>query len=68
MRFLHISNPDTEIAPGDPGYDKLGTVRVLINILKFTFPAEYHMPKDVAVDEAMIPFKGRVSFRQLFPE
>ena len=60
-----MSNPLTEIPPGEDGYDKLGKVRPLIDSLKQSFSAEFNLPRDVAVDEAMIPFKGRISFRQV---
>ena len=65
LRFLHVSDPYTEIQPGQEGYDKLGKVRPLIDALKKSFQAEYSLPRDIAVDEAMIPFKGRISFRQV---
>ena len=60
MRFLRISNAELEIDSGQPGYDRLGKVRVLINILKMSVPGEYHLPRDIAVDESMIPFKGHL--------
>ena len=60
-----MSNPHTEIPPGEDGYDKLGKVRPLIDSLKQSFAAEFNLPRDIAVDEAMIPFKGRLSFKQV---
>lgn len=62
MRFLHVSDPLTEVPLGEDSYDKLGKVRVLLEMLKKTFKSEYCSPKDLAVDEAIIPFKGRLSF------
>ncbi|XP_062499009.1 RAC-beta serine/threonine-protein kinase A-like [Corticium candelabrum] len=40
LRFLHVSNPNTEIAPGQEGYDKLVKVHVLIDALKKSFKVE----------------------------
>ena len=65
--FFHLSNPYTEIPPGEQGYDKLGKVRALIDALKESFQAEYSLPRDIAVGEAMISFKGLISFHQVCP-
>jgi hypothetical protein len=68
MRYLHVSNPNTEIPPEEPGYDKLGKVRPLVDILKNNSQQEYSLPRDIAADEAMIPFKNRISFLQVCPD
>ena len=67
MKFLHVSNPETEIRPGQDGYDKLGKVRPLVDSLKKSFAAEFDLSQHVAAGKAIIPFKGRISFRQVCP-
>lgn len=59
-----MSDPDAEVERGQPGYDKLQKVRPLITLLSEQIEAQYNLSRDVAIDEAMIPFKGRLSFKQ----
>ena len=64
---LHLS--DNEKAPerGTPSYDRLYKVRPLINIIIANSQASYHPHQQVAVDEAMVLFKGRSSLKQYMP-
>ncbi|XP_062507262.1 piggyBac transposable element-derived protein 3-like [Corticium candelabrum] len=64
LRFLHVSDPYTKIQHSQEGYDKLGKVRPLIDALKKLFQAEYSLSRHIAIDEAMIPLKGQISFHQ----
>ena len=65
LRFLHVSDPYTKIQHSQEGYDKLGKVRPLIDALKKLFQAEYSLSRHIAIDEAMIPLKGQISFHQV---
>ena len=64
FRFLHLANSDLQIPAGEPGYDRLFKVRGLLDIVTPLFEAEYNLHEQVTIDEAMIPFKGRLSFKQ----
>jgi hypothetical protein len=57
-RYLHFSD-DANIAA-----DKLHKVRFLLDHCRKTFQEEYTPHKQVTVDEAMIPFKGRLGIKQ----
>ena len=60
MRFLHLNDTEHQIGAKQPGYDPLYKVRKLLDIVEI----EYNLNESVSVDEAMIPFKGRLSFKQ----
>jgi hypothetical protein len=49
---------------GQPGHDKLFKVRKFLDILQEAFSSEYVLPCQVTIDECMMPFKGRLSFKQ----
>jgi hypothetical protein len=61
-RFLHLQN-NAELNPEDP----LRKLRFFIDFLNKKFK-EVYVPQDsVTVDESMVKFKGRLSFRQYLP-
>lgn len=64
FRFLHLNDSNNQIPSGNPGHDKLFKVRRLLDLVTPKFEYEYVPHKEVTVDEAMIPFKGRLSFKQ----
>ena len=64
FRFFHLADNANRIPYGQPGYDKLYKVRKLLDILSCCFESEYTIHQECSIDEAMIPFKGRVGFKQ----
>ena len=64
LRFFHLNNSQDQICAGQPGYDPLFKVRRLVDIVTSKFEQEYNLSESISVDEAMIPFKGRLSFKQ----
>ena len=50
-----------------PAVPKLGKVQPIIDKLSHRFQAVYSPGKNVSVDEAMIPFKGRSTLKQYMP-
>ena len=67
QRYLHFTNNDTIIPRGQEGYDRLAKVRPIIESLRKQFLANYLPHKENAIDEAMVPFKGRSSLKQYLP-
>ncbi len=63
-RYFHLNNSDTQVARGQPGYDALFKVRPLLDLVSPKLEAEYHPHEHISIDEAMIKFKGRLSFKQ----
>ena len=68
LQYFHISDRAAEPRRGSPGYDRLYKVREVMDTLMVTFKRAYTLHKQVAVDEAMIKFSGRLSFRQYMPQ
>ena len=66
-KYLHFANNSDLAAPQTPGYDKLGKIRPIITMLGDQFAAVCNAAKDISIDEAMIPFKGRSSLKQYLP-
>ena len=64
FRFLHLNDNNNQVPIGDPRYDRLFKVRKLLHIVTPKFESEYVPHKQVSVDEAMIPVKGRLGFKQ----
>ena len=65
LRYLHFS-PEG-LARGcrqNPDYDKLYKVRPLLNHVRVKCQDLYELPRDVSLDEGMVPFKGRLGFKQ----
>ena len=66
-QYLHVANNETAARRGEAGYDPLHKIRNVIDHLKNRFRLVYKPSKHLCVDEAMIPFKGRHSFKQYLP-
>ena len=67
QRYLHFVDNSTLAPPGTANYQKLGKVQPVIDFLSDRFRTIYNLHRDVSVDEAMIPFKGRSSMKQYLP-
>ena len=52
---------------GNPGYDKLYKIRPLLDIVESNSQAAYSPHQQIAIDEAMVLFKGRSSMKQYMP-
>ncbi|XP_035217856.1 piggyBac transposable element-derived protein 4-like [Stegodyphus dumicola] len=68
LRFLHFS--DNKLAPNkeDPEYDRMWKIRNVFEILNYRFKEIYDPTEELAVDEVIVAFKGRVVFRQYIPK
>ena len=49
-------------------YDRLFKVRPLLDLLLPKFEAEYTLHQECTIDEAMIPFKGCLGFKQFMKD
>ena len=66
QRFREISRTiqTTCAKKGEPGYDRLGKVRPIMEHCSEVFYSNYSPHCQLAIDEAMIPFRGRSSMKQ----
>ncbi|XP_072007002.1 piggyBac transposable element-derived protein 4-like [Engystomops pustulosus] len=67
MRFLHFSDNSQAPPSSDPNRDRLYKLRPLINMLNQSFIEKYLPEQNVVVDESLLSFHGRLSFRQYLP-
>ncbi|XP_071996640.1 piggyBac transposable element-derived protein 4-like [Engystomops pustulosus] len=67
MRFLHFNDNHQAPLSSDPGRDRLFKIRPLLTFLEESFKSAYIPEKNVAVDESLMSYKGRLSFRQFIP-
>ena len=66
-RYLHFTDNSTLSLPGDPGYDKLGKIKPILERVRKVIRSVYCPPQNISIDEAMIPFKGRSTLKQYMP-
>ena len=52
----------------DENFDRLWKIRDLFEILNDTFSKFYYPSENLAIDEVIVPFKGRVIFKQYIPK
>ena len=65
MQYLHVSDRATE--PTGQNHEKLYTIWPVLEIVQESFKAHYNPGKNQTVDEAMIGFKGWLSYVQYLP-
>ena len=61
MEVLHLTDNNNEV---QIGFDKLFKVRKLLDLLCLLFESDFNMHQSCTIDEAMIPFKDRLKFKQ----
>lgn len=67
MRYLKFCDEQVDkpaVEPGQPGYDRLYKVRRFLSIILPKYKNERISSQWLAIDEQMIPYRGRVGFRQ----
>ena len=63
-RYLHLTDSSAQVPHGQPGYDPLFKVGKYLDVIAPKLESEYHPHEQVSIDEATIPFKGRLGFKQ----
>jgi hypothetical protein len=67
-RYLHFVNTEELPNRGEEGYDRLGKIRPVVNVINEGMLRSYNPHRENAIDEAMIRFKGRSSLKQYVPK
>ena len=68
LRYLHFTDNRNEPDRTDENFDRLWKIRDLSEILNSTFSKFYNPSENLAVDEVIVSFKGRVIFKQYIPK
>jgi len=66
LRFLHFEDNDNPLSRDDPTTD--WKIRKIFDILSNKFCEIYNPTEHLAVDKAIVLYKGRVIFRQYIPK
>ena len=67
MRYIHFSNSEQAPQPGAANYTKLYKIESLMNMFTASMVQQYIPKRQISIDEVMVPFKGRLSFKQYMP-
>ncbi|KFM67179.1 PiggyBac transposable element-derived protein 4, partial [Stegodyphus mimosarum] len=67
LKFLHFEN-NKEKPDKIMNYDRLWKIRNVFDHLKTTYKQVYSPAEELAIDEIIVKFKGRVIFRQYIPK
>lgn len=62
LKMLHFANNE-DIQKGD----RLGKIQPLIDIMERKFKALFYPAEDIVIDETLVPWRGRLIFRQYIP-
>lgn len=68
LQYLHLVDSSQQKKKGEPGYDPLYKVRLLLDHLVAVFPIYYQPEQQLSIDEMMIGTRCRVSFLQYLPK
>ena len=63
-RYLYFVDPKKDVNHGD----KLHKIRYILDTVRQSFKDKYVQHKEVTVHEAMVPFKGRLDFKQFIKD
>ena len=68
LSHLHINDNSQMPRPGSPNFDKLLKLRPLLDKIRLSSQTAYELHQQLAVNKAMVLFKGRSSLRQYMPK
>ena len=66
-KYLHFADNGSLAPSGTPEYDGIGKINPILNQIGERFRSIYDLHKEVSIDEALIPFKGRSAMKQYLP-
>ena len=66
MKFLHFSNNESFDSRSHP-HPKLKKIYEIFQLLSRKFQTIYMPEKDIAVDESLVPYKGKLGYKQFIP-
>ena len=63
-RYLHYCDESSIPSRHSVDFDRLYKIRLLLDHLQSRFREEYVPDQEMSIDECMVPFRGRLAFRQ----
>ena len=66
-KYFHCNDTSNNPPRRTPGHDKLCHIRPVLDAVSKTCLDNYNPTKEQTIDEGMIAFKGRLSFKQYLP-
>ena len=66
-QYLHLVNNENNAPRGHPQYDPFFKVSPVVSLMSRTFHQSYKPHREITVDEAMVPYKGRHHCKQYVP-
>ncbi|CAJ0940272.1 unnamed protein product [Ranitomeya imitator] len=67
QKILHFGDNAQCPPRDDPNFDRLYKIRTVIEHFSRKFAEAYTPQRDIAIDESLVHFKGRLKFRQYLP-
>ncbi|XP_068098284.1 piggyBac transposable element-derived protein 4-like [Hyperolius riggenbachi] len=67
LLFFHLNDNTQSVNHTDPDHDRLFKLRPLLTHLSAVFMDVYTPHREIAVDESLVPFHGRLSMKQYIP-
>ena len=67
IRYLHVNDKEQQVPYGQQGYNPIHKVQPLVDIMKASFSSSYDLDRDLAIDEAIVDFKGRSHLKMYLP-
>ena len=67
LTCLHLNNNETGLHHGDEGFDPLRKIRPIYVVLSSRFRTIFTPKEHICIDEAIVPWKGRLTFKQFIP-
>lgn len=67
LGHIHLNDNSVQPKKGEHGFDKLYKLRPMLDILDKTYIDCYKPSENQSIDESMVKFKGRISFRMYMP-
>ena len=67
LRYLHFAENTLTPAADSEGYNKLYKIQPFLDLVVARFQEVYTPERQLAIDETLIKFKGKLHFRQFIP-
>lgn len=68
LSCYHLNNNDNYVARGNDGHDPVFKVRPLYDVTRARCLSVYTPSENLSLDEGMVPWKGRLIFKQFLPK